>query len=304
MNSFIKNNSLLLGSVKSGMYFLPNENEWVKAGFYDASLSSYWFYATKSNSLPIAITASSTGDGGAGSTGNFANFANGAVWNGLTGNVTTFATNGGPSYYNTFDQSGLVSEWTEGISSISRVARGGNYSSLNSAINIGSKVVLSPTNKNSTTGFRIATIKNHLNLTNFTNIANINNSNHSTGFGSVSYIYKISQYVVTNSNYVEFLNSVASGPYPDTYALYSSLMSSYAAGGINRSGSSGSYYYTVKTNFANKPVNYISWFNAARYCNWLTNGKPSGSQSLSTTEDGAYYLNGINSGVSINRKSL
>ncbi len=39
-------------------------------------------------------------------------------------------------------------------------------------------------------------------------------------------------------------------------------------------------------------MNYVSWGDAARFANWLHNGQPIGAQDLSTTEDGAYYLNG------------
>jgi formylglycine-generating enzyme len=37
-----------------------------------------------------------------------------------------------------------------------------------------------------------------------------------------------------------------------------------------------------------KPVNYVSWFDAARVSNWLMNG----ATSSSSTETGAYTLNG------------
>jgi formylglycine-generating enzyme required for sulfatase activity len=39
-------------------------------------------------------------------------------------------------------------------------------------------------------------------------------------------------------------------------------------------------------------VVYVSWFDAARYANWLANGQGSGS-----TETGAYSLNGATSGI-------
>lgn len=39
-------------------------------------------------------------------------------------------------------------------------------------------------------------------------------------------------------------------------------------------------------------MNLVSWGDAARYANWLTNGKPTGAQNASTTEDGSYFLNG------------
>jgi hypothetical protein len=61
---------------------------------------------------------------------------------------------------------------------------------------------------------------------------------------------------------------------------------------ITRSGNSGGYTYTVKPNYDDKPVAYVSWFCCARYCNWLHNGKPVGYQNIFTTEDGAYALNG------------
>jgi len=43
----------------------------------------------------------------------------------------------------------------------------------------------------------------------------------------------------------------------------------------------------------NKPVNYVTWFDAARFVNWLQNGQPVGAQDASTTEDGAYTFSGI-----------
>ncbi|MCX7425720.1 MAG: SUMF1/EgtB/PvdO family nonheme iron enzyme [Planctomycetia bacterium] len=46
---------------------------------------------------------------------------------------------------------------------------------------------------------------------------------------------------------------------------------------------------------ADRPVNYVSWGDAARFANWLHNDQPTGAQGLSTTEDGAYYLNGATS---------
>ena len=37
-------------------------------------------------------------------------------------------------------------------------------------------------------------------------------------------------------------------------------------------------------------MNGVDWYGAARYCNWLHNGLPTGPQDLSTTEDGAYDM--------------
>jgi formylglycine-generating enzyme required for sulfatase activity len=40
----------------------------------------------------------------------------------------------------------------------------------------------------------------------------------------------------------------------------------------------------------------VSWFDAARYCNWEHNECPTGVQDASTTERGAYTLDGATSG--------
>jgi len=111
------------------------------------------------------------------------------------------------------------------------------------------------------------------------------------GYGAVAYTYNIGKYEVTAGQYTEFLNAVAK---TDTYGLYATNMNTVVYWGCNikRSGSSGSYTYSVDPNWANRPVNYVSWSDAARFTNWLHNSQPTGAQGLSTTEDGAYYLNG------------
>ncbi len=115
-----------------------------------------------------------------------------------------------------------------------------------------------------------------------------NNAPDTTGdpnpAGAVADSFQIMKYEFTNQQYTAFLNSVAA---TDTYLLYNANMGSNARSGITRSGSSGSYTYAVKSNFGDKPVNFVSWFDAARVANWLQNGQGSGS-----TETGAYTLVG------------
>jgi sulfatase modifying factor 1 len=122
--------------------------------------------------------------------------------------------------------------------------------------------------------------------------------------GSVAYTYNIGKYEVTAGQYTEFLNAVAK---TDTYGLYNSEMWSDSYGcKIERSGSSGNYSYSVAGDYANRPVNYVSWGDSARFANWLHNNQPTGAQGLSTTEDGAYYLNGATTNaalLAVNRKS-
>ncbi len=105
-------------------------------------------------------------------------------------------------------------------------------------------------------------------------------------YGAVGYTYQIGKYEVTNAQYGAFLNAAAQ---TDSYGLYKTNMSSL---GITRSGSSGSYTYSVTTALANRPVEYVSWFDAARMANWMMNGQGSGD-----TETGAYTLNGATSGI-------
>ena len=104
-------------------------------------------------------------------------------------------------------------------------------------------------------------------------------------YGDVADAFQIMKYEFTNQQYTDFLNSVAA---TDTYSLYNASMGSNARGGITRSGASGSYSYATKTNMGNKPVNYVSWWDAARVSNWLMNG----GTSSSSTETGAYTLTG------------
>jgi len=113
-------------------------------------------------------------------------------------------------------------------------------------------------------------------------VGDLNNNNDGTGYGGVSYGYHIGTYEVTNSQYVAFLNAKGS---TDSNNLYSTSMSSW---GISRAGSSGSYSYSVNTGFGDKPVNFVSFWDAARFSNWLTNGQGNGD-----TESGMYNLDGV-----------
>jgi formylglycine-generating enzyme required for sulfatase activity len=110
----------------------------------------------------------------------------------------------------------------------------------------------------------------------------------------VGYEYGIGKYEVTAGQYTEFLNAVAT---EDTYGLYNMLMDYDANPGafgpnIKRMGASGGYSYSVAADWAKRPVNHVSFWDSARFANWLHNGQPTGPQGSGTTEDGAYDLNG------------
>ena len=122
------------------------------------------------------------------------------------------------------------------------------------------------------------------------NPGNANDAGGST-IGRVDSSYQIGKYDVTIGQYTEFLNAVAA---TDTYSLYNASMGANGnIMGIQRNGSSGNYTYRV-IGSANRPITYVSWFDAARFANWMTNGQGSGS-----TETGAYTLNGATSGDAV-----
>ena len=104
--------------------------------------------------------------------------------------------------------------------------------------------------------------------------------------GAVDYVYQIGKYEVTAGQYAEFLNAVAA---IDTYGLYGSHMGGGDAGGpgskIVRNGTPGNYTYSVAADWANRPVNNVSFWAALRFANWMHNGQGSGD-----TETGAYDL--------------
>ena len=84
-----------------------------------------------------------------------------------------------------------------------------------------------------------------------------------TGFGAVGFHYKIMQFEFTNSQYAAFLNSIdPDGTNPN--AVYSSSMGTEAVGGIANTGTTKGSHYVIKTNMGDKPVNYVSWWDAAR----------------------------------------
>ena len=105
--------------------------------------------------------------------------------------------------------------------------------------------------------------------------------------------YFISATEVTNSEYTAFLSAVAK---KDSNSLYNTAMGTDPRGGINRTGNASNRSYSVKAGMGNMPVVYVSWIDAARYMNWLHNGKPTGDQGPLTTETGAYDLSAHNAG--------
>jgi len=128
-------------------------------------------------------------------------------------------------------------------------------------------------------------------------INNVGNAGNSTnGLGGVSYVYQMGRFEVTNSQYAEFLNAVGRS---NTNNIYNASMGTDAVnGGITQSGASGAFVYTVKSGFANKPVNYLNWYSAARFANWMHNGQ---TTNVASMETGSYTINNVASGPVLTR---
>lgn len=124
-------------------------------------------------------------------------------------------------------------------------------------------------------------------------VGDINNVADNTGFGAVSHEFKIMKFEFTNSDYVTFLNAVDQAG-SNTRSLYAPAMSTSLRGGIDFvPGNPNGSKYVVKADFGAKPVNNVSWWDAARVANWMHNGQGIGA----STETGAYTLNGAITGV-------
>ena len=137
-------------------YFIPTEDEWYKAAYYDPTLNSgaggYWSYPTKSNSTPSNALS--------GSGSNNANcFMSGYSdpTNYLTP-VGAFTDSPGP--YGTYDMGGNVYQWNEAnIGGSSRGLRGGSFNNSPNGLASADRVGGDPTGEiYDVIGFRVASV--------------------------------------------------------------------------------------------------------------------------------------------------
>jgi len=128
----------------------------------------------------------------------------------------------------------------------------------------------------------------------FVTVGNPGNAADTTSYGSVAYEYQISEYEVTAGEWRDFLNVVDPAG-ANALGLYNSLMDSNSFGcQITWNTGESTYDFSGGTTEApgstaadwqNRPVNYVSWYDAARYTNWLTTGDTeSGVYNTSTWE--------------------
>ncbi len=119
------------------------------------------------------------------------------------------------------------------------------------------------------------------------NPGNANDPATGTLYGGVDYSYKIGTYDVTNGQYAEFLNT-KDPTGSNLLGLWDPNMGTSPYGGISFFGDNlpGSKYAVISGD-GNHPVNYITFYDAVRFANWLNNGQGNGD-----TETGAYTLLG------------
>ena len=142
---------------KNAFYFLPSENEWYKAAYYNAAGTNYFLFPTASNIDPIAVASGTNADT---AVYNFAGLQPAAVTNA-----------GGLSPVSTMGQGGNVSEWmesafdgTNSLASEDRAARGGSYQSFYYPVLITNPLISSargigdPSNEIRNLGFRVASV--------------------------------------------------------------------------------------------------------------------------------------------------
>lgn len=263
-------------------YWLPNKNEWYKAAYYSGgSTPRYHEYPNRKDTVPLPIPKAleyywKQFEGSAGPYGNFANYVAGST---PPGTRTVVGTNGGPSAFGTYDQTGQVWEWIERASNLGgewstgRMLRGGSYhwsigwQGSNFVFSYRPNLTGDPN-----VGFRIAgDLSSGDDFIETVLVYDTNNTNDpASGRGAVNYEYKIGKYPVTSEQYNVFLQSV-------NRTLVLPL-------GFRITNVSSPSRASIKRAQAG-----INFYDAVRFANWLHNGRPNtGIADNSTTENGAY----------------
>jgi formylglycine-generating enzyme required for sulfatase activity len=99
----------------------------------------------------------------------------------------------------------------------------------------------------------------------------------------------MSKYEITNAQYAYFLNMVAAKE--DPHHLFKDEMQSSARGGITRwVQTNGRFCYVAKSFMTDKPVNHITFYDVARFTNWLENWERTQNPIGATTEKGTYNM--------------
>jgi formylglycine-generating enzyme required for sulfatase activity len=142
--------------------WIPNENEWYKAAYYQPQATggppgSYWRYPTRSD---LAPKLAKPGDPGL----NLANFLadtrpqpNGGILRGFNDVMPVGSFPGSSSHYGTLDQAGNAWEWIETtVFDTQRIIRGGSMCATHEKLLSTVRTSTSPDKRYPDTGFRLA----------------------------------------------------------------------------------------------------------------------------------------------------
>ena len=136
---------------KDAFYFLPSENEWYKAAYYNAAGTNYFLYPTASSSAPGSVASGTS--------------AGTAVYNRGVSVPAIVDSAGGLSPYGTMGQGGNVFEWTESAfagtnnsTTEDRAIRGGNYATAMNVLSSSDRYNLGPAAQFPGVGFHVASV--------------------------------------------------------------------------------------------------------------------------------------------------
>jgi formylglycine-generating enzyme required for sulfatase activity len=137
---------------KDAFYFLPSENEWYKAAYYQGggTNAGYWNYPTQENTAPVAVASGI--------------LAGTAVYDGQSAPAGVFA-NGGLSAYGIRGMGGNAAEWTEsawdGLNNSSnedRTVRGGDWFGAADQLGSSYRDINAPLYESDFIGIRVASV--------------------------------------------------------------------------------------------------------------------------------------------------
>ena len=136
---------------KDAFYFLPSEDEWYKAAYYNPTGSDYFLYPTGSDTAPTAVASGTN--------------AETVVYNNIAAVPAIVDSAGGLSLYGTMGQGGNVFEWNESAldgtnssSSENRAIRGGEWANAAGPLRSSSRYNSDPTTEQNLIGFRVASV--------------------------------------------------------------------------------------------------------------------------------------------------
>ena len=276
----------------NALYWLPNEHEWLKAGFFNGTSWNEKLFLKGSNCY--------TSNG----------------WAYPYPHVKRVGYGVAPSHYGTYDQQGNVAEWIENTRNDDwKLALGGSLIRPYSFAMFSESEGDFPTKSIATFGIRVCRTADEDMINNYkTEIYNpvvsflqspslqkdncgdeyvLVSDAGNTGDvvnqfkGRVNYNFLIARTELSNRSYCKFLNAVAT--IDDPYGLYDENMATGACGGIMRVKVDGEYFYHCKEGWDSRPVVYVNYYDITRYANWMHYGCPTGESGLGTTEGTSTY---------------